>query len=97
MKLTLRELPASPIEEATTSSRVTHAPSGCVSDFLQARDRLPAGLEGTGHDFEMNRIAKEAAAHRLHAVMRMDRLEESVYWLLSAATIVYLLLGIISR
>ena len=45
----------------------------------------------------LNRMAKEAAAHRLLAVTRMDRLEESVYWLLSAATIVYLLFGIISR
>jgi hypothetical protein len=97
MKSTQRELPAPRIEEATTRSRVTRAPSGCVSDFLPARDRLPTGLEGTSHDFEMNRIAKEAAADRLLAVTRMDRLEESVYWLLSAATIVYLLFGIISR
>jgi hypothetical protein len=104
MKLTQRELPAAGgaqpvprIKEATTWLKVARAPSGCAADFLEARAPLPVGFEGTSQEFEMNRIAKEAAAHRLLAVTRMDRLEESIYWLLAAATIVYLLLGIISR
>jgi hypothetical protein len=104
MNLTQKELPAARgaqpvprIREATTWLKLTRAPSGYAVDFLEARDRLPVGIEGTSQEFEMNRIAKEAAAHRLLAVTRMDRLEESIYWLLAAATIVYLLLGIISR
>ena len=71
-------------------------------DYLQektkfAQRELPAAeFEGSSQEFEVNRSAKEAAARRLTAVARMDRFEESAYWLLSAATLVYLLLGIIS-
>jgi hypothetical protein len=72
-------------------------------DYLQektkfAQRELPAAeFEGSSQEFEVNRSAKEAAARRLTAVARMDRFEESAYWLLAAATLIYLLLGIISR
>ena len=99
MKFAERELPAAPgatppprTNEATTPSKLIGAPF----DLFEGVDRLPGGFEGSGQEFEVNRSAKEAAARRLTAVARMDRFEESAYWLLSAATLVYLLLGIIS-
>ena len=48
-------------------------------------------------EFPMNRQGSEVAAYRRPSVKRVDRLEESLYWLLSAATLIYLLLGIIGR
>ena len=97
MKFAQRELPAAPgaaprTIEATTPSKLIGAPF----DLFEGVDRLPGGFEGSGQEFEMNRSAKEVAARRLTADARMDRFEESAYWLLSAATLVYLLLGIIS-
>ena len=103
MKFAQRELPAAPgatppprTNEATTPSKLIRAPAARLIDLFEGGDRLPGGFEGSGQEFEVNRSAKEAAARRLTAVARMDRFEESAYWLLSAATLVYLLLGIIS-
>jgi hypothetical protein len=45
-------------------------------------------------EFEINK-ARKAAADRLRSAQRVARLEESLYWLLSAATLVYLLFQII--
>ena len=104
MKFAQRELPAAPgattpprTNEATTRSKLIRTSAARRIDFFEGGDRLPGGFEGSSQEFEVNRSAKEAAARRLTAVARMDRLEESAYWLLSAATLVYLLLGIISR
>ena len=103
MKFAQRELPAAPgatppprTNEATTPSKLIRAPVARLIDLFEGGDRLPGGFEGSSQEFEVNRSAKEAAARRLTAVARMDRFEESAYWLLSAATLVYLLLGIIS-
>ena len=103
MKFTQRELqvasgdPAAPgIDDATTLLKVTGARSACVIDFFEARDRLGVGFEVSSKDFEVNwRPGK--VANRLPTVERVDRLEESIYWLLSAATLVYLLLGVTGR
>jgi hypothetical protein len=46
---------------------------------------------------EIDRRASKVAARRPLLTKRLDRLEESLYWLLSAAMLVYLLLGIIGR
>jgi hypothetical protein len=99
-----RELPAAPgvtppllTNEATTRSELVVASSARLLDLFAGDDRLPVGVEGSSQEFEVNRNAKEAAARRLTAAARMNRFEESAYWLLSAATLVYLLLGIISR
>jgi hypothetical protein len=105
MKFTQRELEAAPgaptaprIDGATTLSNVTCAPSVCVViDFFDARDRLRAGFEESSKEFEINRKASNVAAHRLPSAERVDRLEELLYWLLSAATLVYLLLCIAGR
>jgi hypothetical protein len=46
---------------------------------------------------EMDRRPSEVAARRLPGVKRVGRLEESLYWLFSAAVLGYLLLEIIGR
>jgi hypothetical protein len=104
MKFTLRKLPAEPgapsapcLDEETKLSPVTHVPFVCAINFFEERGGLPAGLEKSRQEFATNRVAPKVAARRLHSSRRIDRLEESLYWLLSAATLVYLLLGIIAR
>jgi hypothetical protein len=100
MKFTQRELqvasgdPAAPrIDDATTLLKLTGVPTACVIDFFEARDRLRAGFEVSSKEFEVNWRASKVA-NRLPSVERVDRLEELIYWLLSAATLVYLLLGV---
>jgi hypothetical protein len=102
MKFTQRELQAPPaarpapgIDDATTPSKVIRAPSACVIDFFEPRDRLPAGFEESSNGFEIKRMASKVTNRRISSIGRIDRIEESLYWLLSAATIVYLFLGLI--
>lgn len=103
MKFTQRELetapgtpPAPRIDTDATISSASRARSACVADFLDAPDRLPAGFEECNKEVEINRKAGKAA-HRLPSADWVDRLEESLYSLLSAATLVYLLLWFIGR
>jgi hypothetical protein len=74
----------------------TWAQSAALIDFLRAGDRSPAGLEGSSKATHLNRKNGQLAASRLPFAGRMDRLEESLYWFLSAATLIYLLFEIIS-
>jgi hypothetical protein len=104
MEFRQRELPAEPaarsapgIDEAAALSTVIRAPSVCVIDFFEAHHRLPAGFEVSSKELEIKRKAGNVAARRIPSIGRIDRLEESLYWLLSAATLIYLLLGIIGR
>ena len=101
MKFTQRELQAAPgarsapgIDEAATLLTVIR-PSAHVINFLEARDRLMAGFEVSSKEFAIKRKAGNVAARRIPSIGRIDRLEESLYWLLSAATLVYLIFGII--
>jgi hypothetical protein len=68
--------------------------SAGIIDFLKARDRLSAEFNGTSKESEMIWKARKVAARRMPAV-RVDRLEDSLYWLLSAATLGYLVLEIV--
>ena len=102
MEFTQREWQAAPaprsapgIDEAATLSTVIRASSASVIDFFEARDRLSAGFEASSEEFEIKRKAGNVAARRIPSVGRFDRLEESLYWLLSAATLIYLVLEII--
>ncbi len=83
-----------------TQQKLSAAPTAslaCVIDFFEARDRLSAEFAETGKCFEMKRKVRKVAARRIPSVERIDRLEESLYWLLSAATLGYLVLAIIGR
>ena len=86
MKFTEQRLPAAP----TTSL-------ACVIDFLKARGRLSAEFEATSNEFQIERRTGKVGARRLPSVGWIDRLEDSLYWLLSTATLLYLVLGIIGR
>jgi hypothetical protein len=104
IEFTQREWQAAPaprsapgIDEAAALSTVIRAPSECVIDFFEARNRLSAGFEASSEEFEIKRKAGNVAARRIPSVGRFDRLEESLYWLLSAATLIYLVLEIIGR
>jgi len=102
--LTPRETPAvrgasagHQFDEDTTLSRMTRSSSVWAIDFFETGDRIAEGFEESGREFEINRRASEVAARRLPGVKRVGRLEESLYWLFSAAVLGYLLLEIIGR
>jgi hypothetical protein len=103
MKFTERDLetppsapPAPRIDKDTTILNASSARCACIIDFLDAGDRLPPGFEECSKKDEINRKASKAA-HRLPSAHSVNRLEESLYSLLSAATLVYLLLWFIGR
>jgi hypothetical protein len=103
-KSTAREMPSAPgalpeqrFDEESTLSRRTRRSSVWVIDFFETRNRLTEGFEDSGQEFEINRRAGKVAARRFPGVKRVGRLEESIYWLFSAAVLGYLLLEIIGR
>ncbi len=102
MKFTQRELqvvagaaPVRQVEDGATLLQVTGGPSQRPTRFFEACERLPQGFEKGGNEFAMTRKAGETMVRRLPAVERIDRLEESICWLLSAATLTYVLLELI--
>jgi hypothetical protein len=103
-EFTARETPALPgasldqrLDEDTTLSQMTRASSVWEIDFFETRNRLAEGFEESRKEFELDRRASEVATRRLPGVKRVGRLEESLYWLFSAALLGYLLLEIIGR
>jgi hypothetical protein len=104
MNSTQPELPAAPgapptqrFDEDTTLSAMTSGSSVSVTGSEEACVRLAEGFDDSGQKFEIDRRLSELAARRLPSVKRVDRLEESLYWLFSAVTLAYLLLEIIGR
>jgi hypothetical protein len=104
MRSTRRELPAAPAglaehpgDEGTTLSEMTGDSPVWVIDFLETRDRLMKGFEDSSKEFGINGRASKIAGRRLPPVKRGDRLQESLYWLFTAALLGYLLLEIIGR
>jgi hypothetical protein len=88
---------AMPIEETTKLLEAPRPPSACLIDFFEARDRLKLGLHQRGQNLGTRGKFQKPALHRLPSIKRVDHLEESIYWLLSAVMLVYLLLEIIGR
>jgi hypothetical protein len=87
---------ATRMDDGTMLFEVARAPSTCVIDFFEARDRLPA-RDKRSKEFEIHPTTGRVASYRQSAVQRADRLEELLYWLLAAAMMVYLLLEIIGH
>jgi hypothetical protein len=73
------------------------APSARVIDFFEASYRVPAKLQDCGKEPEINSKASGSSVRRLPSIQRVDRLEDSLYWLSSGATLIYLLLEFIVR
>lgn len=102
-KFTPQEIQMSPgtpakqrFNEEWTPSRTTRGSSVWVIDFFETPDQLGEGFEESGKEFGTNRRASKVA-RRLPGDKRVGRLEESLYWLFSAAMLSYLLLEIIGR
>ena len=79
------------VEHQPNLNEVLPNSAAYVIDFFEARDRLPAGFEGRSKAFEINRKSGKVVVSRYPSIGRMNRLEESLYWFLSAATLIYLL------
>jgi hypothetical protein len=75
----------------------THCFCSMVIDILEARDRLSAEFAETGKRFEMKRKVRKVGARRILLAARINRLEESLFWLLSVVTLSDLVLGIVVR
>jgi hypothetical protein len=65
-------------------------------NFFEAGHPIAGRFEETSKQFEIDRRPKVSARRRF-LTRKSDRFEESIYWLLSAAVLIYLLLGIIGR
>src|SRR5258707_74806 len=96
MKFTQRELPTAPgappeqrFDEDRTLSEMAHGLSVSATDSVEAHDRLAEGFEDNGQEFETNQRLSQLAVRRLPSVRRVDRLEESLYWLFSAVTLAW--------
>ena len=102
MKLRDRESPTRPgpaprLDEAKYPPKVSGVASAGVIDFFETSDRVPARSQDFGKEPEINSKVIGFAFRRLPSVQRVDRLEDSLYWLFSGATLAYLLLEIIGR
>jgi hypothetical protein len=87
-----RTRPARRFDEAETVASLTRTRFVYIIDFSEPSNRLPAELESRGEDLEAGRTA----APILPSIGQMDRFEESLYWLVSAATLICLLFMIVS-
>jgi len=89
--------PEQRFDEDTTHSRMMRGSSFWEIDFFETGDQLAEGFEGSSKEFEIDRRTREVAGRRLPGLKRVGRLEESLYWLFSAALLGYLLLDIIGH
>jgi hypothetical protein len=80
------------IDELTTPPQLVDGPR--AFNFFEPGHPIAAGFKETSNQFEID-LRPKASARRLSLTRKSDRLEESIYWLLSAAVLIYLLLGII--
>jgi hypothetical protein len=67
-----------------------------VIDFFEARHRPLTESERIAQDREMYRQIQKSVIRRERSACLVDAFEEAAYWLISAATLVYLALGIFS-
>jgi hypothetical protein len=65
-----------------------------VIDFFEARHRLLSESERIAQERETHRQIQESAIRRARAFGWIDALEEGFYWLIAAAAVVYLTVGI---
>jgi hypothetical protein len=91
-------VPGAPrLDETVNLTKVPRAPSECVIDLYRASDPEAARSQDCSKELQIDPKAKMVAARQLPSGRRVDRLEDSLYWLFSGATLVYLLIEIIGR
>ena len=95
MTVTSKDVPS--VDHHPNLNEVPPSSSARDIDIFKARDRLSERFQETSKEIEIKRKIRNVAARRMPPVRQIDRLEESLYWLLSAATLVYLLLGFTAR
>jgi hypothetical protein len=91
--------PANPsvpcVSGATALAHLHGATSANVIDFFDARAWLSTGFEDCRQEFETSRKTGRPATRQILSVCRGHRLDESLFWLLSATAVAYLLVAII--
>ncbi len=81
--------------EPKTFSQVNYGRTACLTAIGEQTNWSPAiAEENYQESYFLNKPAR-IAVRRFPSVTRRDRLEESLYWLFSAATLAYLLVVII--
>jgi hypothetical protein len=82
-------------EKTATFSKVSGGRAACLTAIGEKTYWSPAPLEENGREAYFLNAPSRAVVRRFPTVTRPDRLEESLYWLFSAATLGYLLVVII--
>jgi hypothetical protein len=82
------------INHQTNLNGVPSAARSSVIDFVEARDRLSAEFLETAERCAAARKISDGAARRRRSIELTNRVEQSLYWLLSAAVLAYLALKI---
>jgi hypothetical protein len=89
---------SSPVQSINHRADVNEPPaasSRCVIDFATGRDRLLPEIEESTTQFEIEQELRKVAAQRKSSAELFDRVEDWLYWLISAAALVSLLFGIL--
>jgi hypothetical protein len=92
--MTARSNVAGSVDHQPNLDEVPPNAAAYVIDFFEARHRLLPESERIAHEREMDRQIQESAIRRKCSVSLVDTLEEGFHWLISAAALVYLALGI---
>ena len=83
-----------PVGHQLNLNEVSPTSPGCVIEFFEARHRLLTDSERTAQESQINQLLREPAIRRERFVGVPDALEEGCYWLISAAALASLALGI---
>jgi hypothetical protein len=84
-----------PIEHQPNLNELLPTSSACVIEFFEARYRLLTDSEIVAKEREIEQPLRAPAIRRGHSVGVPDTLEEGCYWLISAAAVASLALGIL--
>jgi hypothetical protein len=82
------------VEHQPNLNEVPPNSAAYVIDFFEARHRLLTESERIAQESAIDRQIQEPAIRRERSVGLVDALEEAFYWLILAATLAYLALGI---
>jgi hypothetical protein len=83
-----------PIDHQWNLNELSPTSPTCVIEFFEARHRLLTDSERTAQESQINQLVQEHPIRRERFVGVPDALEEGCYWLISAAVLASLALGI---